>query len=124
MPVCSTAWLRCDAGYPYRTQKRSGWIQVQLGSIHFEERCSNAMKKKRALSASRDSDVVYEFHDPEAEPNSLSLVIDQTHEMLKITKTGFYVRGQLVPQDEREAEMVYNAFREFLTYHSIAREYS
>ena len=37
-------------------------------------------------------------------------------EMLKITPHGFYVRGQKVPQDDKEAEVVYNAFKQWLAW--------
>lgn len=80
------------------------------------------MKKKRAMTASRDPDNMYTIHDPGADPASISLQTG-TEEHLKITKTGFYVRGIPVKQDDKEAEIVYNAFREFLTYHALARNY-
>jgi hypothetical protein len=80
------------------------------------------MKKKRAMAASRDPDNIYTIHDPGAEPASISLQTG-TEEHLKITRTGFYVRGKLVEQDDKEAEIVYNAFREFLTYQALARNY-
>lgn len=37
-------------------------------------------------------------------------------EMLRITNEGFYVRGVRVPQDEREAETVYNTFRAWMAW--------
>ena len=37
-------------------------------------------------------------------------------EMLKLTKTGFYVRGESVPVDEQEAREVYQAFRQWLVW--------
>ena len=88
------------------------------------------MKKKRALAASRipdDYDLqhtgpFYTFNDPSQQPNSLTFMVGDNHEMLKITSEGFYVRGKQVPQDAQEAETVYNAFREFLVYHNLARE--
>ena len=80
------------------------------------------MKKKRALAASRDPDNMYTIHDPGAEPASIILQTG-ADEHLKITKTGFYVRGIPVSQDDREAEIVYNAFKEFLTYHALTRNY-
>ena len=80
------------------------------------------MNKKRALAASRDPDNMYTIHDPGADPPSISLNTG-AEEHLKITKTGFYVRGILVEQDDKEAEIVYNAFREFLTYHALTRSY-
>ena len=44
-------------------------------------------------------------------------------EMLKVTKEGFYVRGKKVPIDEKEAESVYRAFKQFLVYHALTKEY-
>jgi hypothetical protein len=43
--------------------------------------------------------------------------------MLKITRTGFYVRGKLVDQDDKEAEIVYNAFKEWMVYSALTRRY-
>jgi hypothetical protein len=37
-------------------------------------------------------------------------------EMLKITPDGFYVRGVRVPVDDKEAETVYNAFKQWLVW--------
>jgi len=56
------------------------------------------------------------------EPNSIVLNC-ANEEHLKITKTGFWVRGKLVEQDDKEAELVYNAFKEFLVYHNLTRDY-
>lgn len=44
-------------------------------------------------------------------------------EMLRVTKTGFYVRGVKVAQDEKEAEHVYNAFHQWLTWAALTRNY-
>ena len=86
------------------------------------------MKKKRMLSASRDPSfpgTVYALRSNEHETNNIVFYAggEEPNEMLKITKTGFYVRGKLVPQDDKEAEIVYNAFKEFLTYHALTRSY-
>ena len=86
------------------------------------------MIKKRALSASRDPSfpgAVYALRSNEPEHNNIVFYAgsDFDSEMLRITKTGFYVRGKLVEQDDREAEIVYNVFREFLTYHALTRSY-
>lgn len=90
------------------------------------------MKKKRALAASRlpvdyhadGTGPVYTIRDPEAQPNSI--ILNTGHddsEMLRITRDGFYVRGVRVPADEKEAQLVYDAFKEFLVYHNLARQY-
>jgi hypothetical protein len=46
-----------------------------------------------------------------------------TGEQLRIDKDGFYVRGIKVPQDEKEAERVYNAFHQWLTWATLNRNY-
>ena len=37
-------------------------------------------------------------------------------EMMRVAPDGFYVRGVRVPADEKEAEIVYNAFKQFLVW--------
>ena len=46
-----------------------------------------------------------------------------TGELMRIEKNGFYVRGIRVPQDEKEAEKVYNAFHQWLTWAVMTRNY-
>jgi len=46
-----------------------------------------------------------------------------TSELMRIEKNGFYVRGIRVPQDEKEAEKVYNAFHQWLTWATLNRNY-
>ena len=43
-------------------------------------------------------------------------------EMLKVAEDGFYVRGVKVTQDDKEAETVYNAFKEFLVWSRLSRD--
>jgi hypothetical protein len=52
--------------------------------------------------------------------SNITLVGGQT-EMLKITEEGFYVRGKKVPADDKEAEAVYRAFKQFLVHHALTR---
>ena len=42
-------------------------------------------------------------------------------EMLKVAEDGFYVRGTKVPVDDKEAETVYNAFKQFLVWAELNR---
>ena len=44
-------------------------------------------------------------------------------EILKVTEDGFYVRGKRVPADEKEAEAVYRAFKQFLVHHALTKEF-
>lgn len=43
------------------------------------------------------------------------------NEMLRVAQDGFYVRGQKVPVDDKEAETVYNAFKQFLVWAELNR---
>jgi len=58
----------------------------------------------------------------EDNPSSISLNSNTT-EMLRVAKDGFYVRGVKIEQDEKEAEKVYNAFHQWLTWATLNRTY-
>ena len=91
------------------------------------------MKKKRALSASRmpddydtqQGDGSYVIRDPAQQPNTIvfNTTTGLDGEMLRVSREGFWVRGVKVAQDEREAEIVYNAFREWMTWAALTRQY-
>jgi hypothetical protein len=62
----------------------------------------------------------YEFRDPE--PSSISLNLGPgTDEMIRVAADGFYVRGVRVPADEKEAETVYQAFKQWLAWANLQR---
>lgn len=42
-------------------------------------------------------------------------------EMIRVARDGFYVRGVKVTQDDREAEIVYNAFKQWLVWSEMSR---
>ena len=42
-------------------------------------------------------------------------------EMLRCSDNGFWVRGKKVNVDDKEAEQVYNSFKEWLAYQQLAR---
>jgi hypothetical protein len=52
--------------------------------------------------------------------NSLAMIAGDS-EMLRVSPDGFYVRGVRVPADDREAETVYNTFKQWLVWHQITR---
>ena len=56
----------------------------------------------------------------EAAQNQISCWAGGT-EMLRVAQDGFYVRGQRVPADDKEAEIVYNAFKQFLVWSELNR---
>ena len=42
-------------------------------------------------------------------------------ETLRISDTGFWVRGKKVKQDDKEALTVYNSFKEWLAWQQLSR---
>ena len=54
--------------------------------------------------------------------DKIKFVIEQD-EVLRLDSTGFYVRGIKVEQDAKEAENVFKAFREWLVWTQMKREY-
>lgn len=61
-------------------------------------------------------------NDANVETNSLVMNISHT-EWIKISDEGFWVRGQKVEQDKNEARIVYQAFKEFLMWANLTRDY-
>jgi hypothetical protein len=61
-----------------------------------------------------DFKVVYPKED------SLTMIAGGS-EMIRVAADGFYVRGQKVPADDKEAETVYNAFKQFLVWSEMNR---
>jgi len=56
-------------------------------------------------------------------PNVTFHAGDTGEEMLRVAKDGFYVRGIKIEQDAEEAEKVYNAFHQWLTWATLNRNY-
>ena len=44
-------------------------------------------------------------------------------EMLRVSPEGFWVRGEKVPQDDNEAAAVYNAFKAWMTWAQLNKDY-
>ena len=44
-------------------------------------------------------------------------------EMLRVSPEGFWVRGEKVPQDDNEAATVYNAFKAWMTWAQLNKDY-
>lgn len=92
------------------------------------------MKKKRILAASRIPDDYVDnlpaqgfkvSQNPAGRTNSITFYAggDEPNEMLKVAPDGFYVRGVKLEQDEKEAALVYNAFREWMIWAALNRQY-
>ena len=63
---------------------------------------------------------IFSFEKKDNEESNITFHA-QNSEMLKITADGFYVRGVKVPADEKEAESVYRAFKQFLIWSALTR---
>ena len=63
------------------------------------------------------------FTIQDSSPPSTIVMSGGDTEMLRITKDSFYVRGVKVPQDEQEAQAVYNAFLQWMSYMALTRNY-
>jgi hypothetical protein len=54
------------------------------------------------------------------EPNAVTFFCSGD-EMLRCSDKGFWVRGKKIKQDDREAETVYNSFKEWLAWQQLTR---
>ncbi len=54
------------------------------------------------------------------QPNAITFLCSGD-EMLRCSDKGFWVRGKKVRQSDREAEIVYNSFKQWLAYQQLAR---
>ena len=84
-----------------------------------------AFDTKRSLSLAEfqkycNSDVKYELHKPDPDAG-ITMNAAGGDEMIRVTKNGFYVRGKKVNQDDKEAEIVYNAFKQWLSWAQLQR---
>ena len=52
--------------------------------------------------------------------NNITFTVSNT-EMIRVAQDGFYIRGAKVPVDDKEAETVYNAFKQFLVWSELHR---
>lgn len=63
----------------------------------------------------------YEIYKPDPDAG-ITMHAQGGDEMIKVTKDGFYVRGVKVPADDKEAETVYNAFKQWLTWANLQQQ--
>ena len=66
-----------------------------------------------------DNAVTYQIRNDNDIANSITFCAGSNEEMLKISPGGFWVRGEKIKQDDSEAEIVYNAFRAWLTWQQM-----
>ena len=66
----------------------------------------------------KDNDVIYQLREEVQEP-TIVMHASGSDEMIRVTKDGFWVRGVKVAQDDKEAETVYNAFKQWMMWASL-----
>lgn len=68
----------------------------------------------------------YGFVEPtvygDAPPNTITCLAGGA-EMLRVGPDGFWVRGVKVEQDEHEAQAVYKAFKDWMIWQQLNRQY-
>ena len=79
------------------TQEWDDWITTYTGALDLD---------------------IGDYSDNHLGANDISLTA-AGDEMLRVAKDGFYVRGKKVEQDDKEAEIVYNAFKQWLAWANL-----
>ena len=69
-----------------------------------------------------DNRTEYEFNTTTEQSNTITCLAGGA-EMLRVGPDGFWVRGVQVPQDDREALTVYNAFKQWMAWTSLQGRY-
>jgi len=64
------------------------------------------------------NDIVFHKPNPAA---SIVMHLGDGDEMLRVTRDGFWVRGVRVAQDDKEAETVYNAFKQWMAWAALTQ---
>jgi hypothetical protein len=84
-----------------------------------------AMEKRDAVWRYDDEGVNWDYWSDNSNKVAIedsAITFDSGNgEMLKVTKDGFYVRGVKVEQGPGEAEAVYAAFKEFMTWAILSK---
>ena len=64
-----------------------------------------------------------EYNIRDQEPSAITLMTGgmNSDEMIRVTKDGFWVRGVKVEQDAKEAETVYNAFKQWMAWAALTQ---
>jgi hypothetical protein len=78
--------------------------------------------KEYQIEVKQDLGIEYEFWDEQPKNNTITFEAGEGNEMIKITPEGFYVRGVRVEADAKEAENVYKAFKQWLTWNTLSNQ--
>jgi hypothetical protein len=65
-----------------------------------------------------DNRTEVQFADATTRPTAITCLAGGK-EMLRVGPEGFWVRGVQVPQDDQEAQAVYNAFKQWMAWTSL-----
>ena len=65
----------------------------------------------------------YEFATMAHAPSNTITCMAGGAEMLRVSPDGFWVRGKKVEQDDREEETVYNAFKAWMAWAQLNKDY-
>jgi hypothetical protein len=84
----------------------------------FQEYTVDDLVKDRIITS--DPPGPYKFRNET--PNAITCMAGGA-EMLKVSDKGFWVRGVKVEQDEQEAKKVYEAFKAWMMWAQLNREY-
>ena len=96
----------CDMAYPKNDQTYPTVHVMKTQHDYWQEDHDRIMEEMRLV-------------EPK---NTISLMAGGA-EMLRATPEGFWVRGVRVKQDDTEAEAVYNAFKAWISWAQLNRDY-
>ena len=65
----------------------------------------------------------YEFATMAHAPSNTISCMAGGEEMLRVSPNGFWVRGKKVEQDDLEAQIVYNAFKAWMAWAQLNKDY-
>jgi hypothetical protein len=85
------------------------------------DRTIEEMKLDPMYGAVPPGDSAYTFRNTH-NPNTITCMAGG-EEMLRVASDGFWVRGKQVKQDDNEAETVYNAFKTWMIWAQLNRDY-
>ena len=97
----------CDMAYPKNDQTYPTVHVMKTQHDYWQEDHDRIMEEIK-------------FRDPE--PDTISCMAGGA-EMLRVSTDGFWVRGKKVEQDDNEAQAVYNAFKAWMIWAQLNRDY-
>jgi len=106
----------CDMAYPKNDQTYPTVHVMKTQHDYWQEdhdRVMADMKKHSAWQTSSNTEL----------PMDNITCLAGGEEMLRVGPEGFWVRGQKVDQDDNEAQVVYNAFKAWMSWAQLNKDY-